>query len=277
MGLEARLRKYFIEDFPRRTISLPLIATTLIFSHDARAENDNKDPEKIEKEKNEFSPDPTEKELREIRSIHNKVFFPKHTYRTTSLPEATFYSGLPALLGSIGWFAHKLRNEKSGQSWEYFKRAWKNPAPKPDNNPGYVNYFFHPLFGAEAYLICRNRGCTVFESFLYSSAASVTWEYLIEPWVGGHPSTQDLAITSTVGSAFGELRHFCTEQLLGMSNRNTFEDFLLIFCDPQDAIYRMFDEDGEIATSTPQYFQQPRLKLPEGFETTQYYTLDLSF
>ncbi|HPD66025.1 MAG TPA: DUF3943 domain-containing protein [Bacteroidia bacterium] len=86
-----------------------------------------------------------------------------------------------------------------------FKEAFTKP-PVFDDDPFWVNYISHPLMGSESYLRGRESGYGWFGSFLFSTAMSLTWEYLMESWTE-RPSINDMLVTSTVGSLIGEVRH----------------------------------------------------------------------
>ncbi|KKM00426.1 hypothetical protein LCGC14_1804590 [marine sediment metagenome] len=106
--------------------------------------------------------------------------------------------------------------------------------PVWDPNPWYINYVGHPYVGSETYLLARNRNCSKFKSFLISTGASVTWEYTLEPLYGARPSIQDLLVTSTIGSLFGELRYW-------LKNK-TNNKVLKIILDPIDALFGGINE-----------------------------------
>jgi hypothetical protein len=84
-------------------------------------------------------------------------------------------------------------------------RAVTSP-PVWDDDEWFTNYIGHPLWGSETYLAVRRDGYSRWESFLFSTAASVVWEVAIEGWAE-QPSIQDLLLTSTVGSLLGEVRY----------------------------------------------------------------------
>lgn len=86
-----------------------------------------------------------------------------------------------------------------------FNRAFSK-GPAPDNDHWFTNYVLHPLMGSESYLRAREGNWGCFGSFLFSSAASILWEFIYESWTE-RPSTQDLLITSTFGSLLGEIRY----------------------------------------------------------------------
>ncbi|MCB1237536.1 MAG: DUF3943 domain-containing protein [Verrucomicrobiae bacterium] len=98
-------------------------------------------------------------------------------------------------------------------SGETFKDGFRS-GPKWDDDEWYWNYIAHPLWGSETYLRARSQNFTFFESFLFSTASSVVWEYGMENWAS-HPSQQDLMFTSTIGSLIGEVRFQILKDLAG--------------------------------------------------------------
>jgi hypothetical protein len=96
--------------------------------------------------------------------------------------------------------------------------------------------------GAEIYLLVRNRDYSPWVGFAYSSAASLTWEYLFEGWVE-HPSAVDLALTSTVGSLFGEAR-YQLRQYLAAKPQSTWRDVGIVVADGIEAFRRWVAPPG---------------------------------
>lgn len=153
-----------------------------------------------------------------------------------SLPEATVVVGLPAVAITAIIFSFEF-NHTPSKSFRNFKHGFKPPIW--DKNPWHVNYIGHPEFGAEAYLLARNRDCSIFASFLYSTAASIIWEYGIESWTGANPSTQDLIVTPIVGSLFGELRYIVKNMLI--DNDDLVSKTFVVILDPMDAYVGLFE------------------------------------
>jgi len=116
-----------------------------------------------------------------------------------------------------------------------FADAWTGP-PVWDTDGIVSNYVLHPIMGAEAYLTVRNRDYGPIESFLFATGVSFGWEYLFEAWVE-QPSTQDLLVTSPIGSLQGELR-FQMRRGIARWSRSAGRDALLILVDPVEAIHR---------------------------------------
>jgi hypothetical protein len=120
-------------------------------------------------------------------------------------------------------------------STDNFVNAWTKP-PVWDTDGVIANYVLHPIMGAEAYLTVRNRDYGPIESFLFATAVSVGWEYLFEAWVE-RPSTQDLLVTSPIGSLQGELR-FQMRRRIARWNPSVGRNALLILVDPVEALHR---------------------------------------
>lgn len=161
----------------------------------------------------------------------------KESKEKLSLPKATVAVGLPALIVTTAIWAPQLTKDK--HLWNNFTRGFKNP-PVWDQNPWYVNYIGHPIFGAEAYLLARNRDYSILTSFLYSTAASVVWEYGIESWHGARPSIQDLTFTSTLGSLLlGEPRYIIKNMLI--NNDDLVSKIFVVILDPTDACLGLFE------------------------------------
>lgn len=120
-------------------------------------------------------------------------------------------------------------------SADHFVDAWTKP-PVWDTDGVIANYVLHPIMGAEAYLTVRNRDYGPLESFLFSTAVSVGWEYLFEAWVE-RPSAQDLLVTSNIGSLQGELR-FQMRRRIARWNPSVGRNALLILVDPVEALHR---------------------------------------
>jgi len=82
-------------------------------------------------------------------------------------------------------------------------------APVMDQDDWQMNYVGHPLAGALYYNAIRSQNATWFHSFLFSTAQSFIWEYIIEG-IAEPPSIQDLIITPVSGTIFGEACHQLT-------------------------------------------------------------------
>jgi len=97
------------------------------------------------------------------------------------------------------------------KTFRHFLDSYKSP-PVWDQDPFFWNWIMHPVGGAYAYLSERNWGESPLRGFVFSTAASVAWEYGFEAPIE-HPSAQDLWITSTTGSVLGELSYRATKRM----------------------------------------------------------------
>ncbi|MEM7672928.1 MAG: DUF3943 domain-containing protein [Verrucomicrobiota bacterium] len=116
-------------------------------------------------------------------------------------------------------------------SWDTFTEGFSR-GPEDDGDGAFWNYLMHPLWGSETYLRARSQNFEWWESFLFSAASSIVWEYGMENFVT-QPSTPDLIITPLAGSVLGELRFRLKRHFLqsGYEHRNTY----LILIDPLQA------------------------------------------
>lgn len=110
-----------------------------------------------------------------------------------------------------GWSAQDRSWEGLQDEWRDFKRHVSNP-PVWDSDHWFFNYVGHPYVGMHTYLMERNHGMSPLRGFLFSTAASVAFEYGIEAWAEP-PSLQDLLTTSPIGSLLGELNYQLTREL----------------------------------------------------------------
>ena len=88
------------------------------------------------------------------------------------------------------------------------RRAWTE-APKWDGDHIGFNYIGHPYTGSFTYNLMRSQASSPMVSWLFSTSQSLIWEFILEA-TEQHPSTQDLLITSNLGSLIGEGSHRIT-------------------------------------------------------------------
>jgi len=105
----------------------------------------------------------------------------------------------------------------------------------------YWDYAVHPWFGAEYYLIARNRGWNIWESMVYSAALSVTFEYLAEN-ILYHPSANDLIVTPLTGAALGELRYYLKRRALARAGSSRWNRVWAVLLDPVDVTISGFPD-----------------------------------
>jgi len=104
-------------------------------------------------------------------------------------------------------------------SVETFRDGWRR-GPEWDDDQWSWNYIGHPLWGSETFLRARAQNFNFAESFAFSTAASVIWEFGMENWTA-NPSTQDLLFTSTAGSLIGEFRYHVLRKVAGKDDRKS--------------------------------------------------------
>ncbi|HEY6504616.1 MAG TPA: DUF3943 domain-containing protein [Chitinophagaceae bacterium] len=117
----------------------------------------------------------------------------------------------------------KWSNDWVQDSWRNIKRAFTT-APVWDKDDWPLNYIGHPIAGSYYYNAVRSQNANWFHSFLFSTAQSFIWEYIIEG-AAEKPSAQDLIITPVAGTMLGEATHQITMNM----RRNGFRFFEKVF------------------------------------------------
>lgn len=117
------------------------------------------------------------------------------------------------------------------------KRAFTT-TPVWDKDDWPLNYIGHPIAGSYYYNALRSQNASRFHSFLFSTAQSFIWEYIIEG-VAEPPSAQDLIITPVVGSLLGEATHMITMSMR-RNGFNLFEKIFTIIFNPMFVINNGF-------------------------------------
>jgi hypothetical protein len=74
------------------------------------------------------------------------------------------------------------------------------------------NFVGHPYVGMQEYLMERNWGASQRRAFLFSTAASLAWEYGFEATLE-RPSMFDMLLTSPSGWVLGEGVHRLTQHM----------------------------------------------------------------
>ncbi|HEU5167928.1 MAG TPA: DUF3943 domain-containing protein, partial [Chitinophagaceae bacterium] len=115
-------------------------------------------------------------------------------------------------------------------AWRHMKRSLSK-LPVWDDDEWQINFIGHPVSGSFYYNSLRSQNAGILHSFLFATAQSFIWEYIIEA-TSEKPSTQDLIITPIVGSILGESIHRLTMSMR-KNGFNFFEKvFVLIFNPP---------------------------------------------
>lgn len=116
--------------------------------------------------------------------------------------------------------------------------AYTEP-PVWDDDDWAINYIGHPYGGAVYYNTVRCQGASFLQSFLFSTALSFQWEYIIEA-VAEPPSTQDLLFTSTTGALLGEAIHITTNHMK-RNGTNIFEKAFILVFNPTSVLFTGFN------------------------------------
>ncbi len=114
-------------------------------------------------------------------------------------------------------------------------------APRWDHDRMEFNFWGHPAWGAETYLLARNQGFNWFVSFLFSTGASVMWEYGFEAFAE-RPSFQDLILTPVIGAAIGEIRFQVRKYFQALHRARPFwlSGVMIVALDPVDSFVGLF-------------------------------------
>ncbi len=124
-----------------------------------------------------------------------------------------------------------------------------------DGDSDIVNYVLHPEMGAEIYLMIRDRDYEPWTAFLFSTATSVSWEYVYEGWVE-RPSSVDLLMTSTTGSLLGELRYQLRQHFIE-EPPSTWRTVGIVLADGIEAFHRWVHHPSDADISDPDSTGEP--------------------
>ena len=161
----------------------------------------NQDPRPLEE------PEPDRQYSVELFHNHNKGLGSK-LRRAEALSLAIQVAGMGVLQAMDVWDSGH-RPFANGR--ENLRQAWTS-APEWDDNHFFYNYLGHPYTGSVTFNLMRSQNASPLASWLFSCSQSLIWEYVLEA-TEEHPSTQDLLITSNVGSLLGEGAHRLTVRM----------------------------------------------------------------
>lgn len=123
-----------------------------------------------------------------------------------------FIGGVEAV-GMIALVAMPKEVTKWEEDWvQSISRNWKRTFTQPpvmDQDEAWINYIGHPVVGSWYYNSVRSQNAKWWQSFLWATAQSFFWEYVIEG-MAEQPSIQDLWTTPVLGMALGEPIHQAT-------------------------------------------------------------------
>src|SRR5688572_26177947 len=114
-------------------------------------------------------------------------------------------------------------------AWRHMKRSLSK-LPVWDDDDWKINFIGHPIAGSHYYNSLRSQDASIFHSFLFATAQSFIWEYIIEA-TAEKPSTQDLIITPIVGSILGESINQLTMNMC-RNGFNFFEKLFVLILNP---------------------------------------------
>lgn len=135
---------------------------------------------------------------------------PEQAYRTLHGRERPQYLRaaveMAALLGAgTAWYW--IDRERQVADWDYpsLKQRFTLEAVRFDNNDFWINFIAHPLDGAAAHALARGNHLSLSESFAFSLATSLAWEYGLE--FREKVSINDIIVTPVTGVVVGEFMH----------------------------------------------------------------------
>jgi hypothetical protein len=134
------------------------------------------------------------------------------------------------------WDKEEIKEEGLTDKWKANVKA----GPIIDEDAFYLNWITHPYAGAVYYMTARSSGFNRLECFCYSTIMSTLfWEYGVEAFAE-IPSWQDLIITPTIGSLFGEGFFYAKKEIFKHDKRILKSKFLgvttLFVLDPFNTI-----------------------------------------
>jgi hypothetical protein len=130
------------------------------------------------------------------------------------------------------WDKEEIMEEGLFNKWKKNVKA----GPVIDSDNFFLNWITHPYAGAVYYMSARSCGFKSYECILYTTFMSTFfWEYGVEAFAEV-PSWQDIIITPTVGSVFGEGFYYAKKEIMKHDKRILKSKFLgvtsLILMDP---------------------------------------------
>ncbi|MGB5384648.1 MAG: DUF3943 domain-containing protein [Lutimonas sp.] len=140
---------------------------------------------------------------------NNLVYDPVRDPKRLLYNTGVFIGGAVVTFGVLWVLPESVTNWDKDQMRKdgIFSRWRENVTAGPvwDNDDFFFNWIAHPWAGAVYYMASRGSGFNPWESFAYSTIMStIFWEFGVEAFAEV-PSWQDILITPTVGSVFGEV------------------------------------------------------------------------
>ena len=139
---------------------------------------------------------------------------------------------------------------------------WSHNVQEPvwDDDKWWINYLWHPYFGATYYIRARERGFGEFGSFCYSALLSALYEFGIEAFFE-HPSYQDLIVTPVGGTLVGKyIFEPIRENIKAKAQLKWYDHAGLILTDPLGAVNSVFERALGIQSDIRVQFHSPPRK-----------------
>ena len=191
--------------------------------------------------------------------------------RYSVLGEDALYFLAPAfaVLGGIYLLPEDVSNwDKDEINWEGGSGKWRKNVTSWhwDSDDDWINYIGHPYFGSSYHIYARHYGYSRLESFLFSFAASASYEIALEAWAE-RVSIQDMIFTPLLGWGLAEmllpLEHTIKQNGNKVFNSSTLGSISLFLIDPfghvvlplKEWTKRIFSDDAEVALSPVFEFQ----------------------
>jgi hypothetical protein len=139
---------------------------------------------------------------------------------------------------------------------------WSENVQNPvwDEDSWWINYIFHPYFGATYYIRARERNFGEFGSFGYSALLSALYEFGIEAFFEP-PSYQDLIVTPVGGYLVGKfVFEPVRENIKAKTQLAWYDHAVLILTDPLGAVNRVVERALGIQSDIRVQFHSPNRK-----------------
>ncbi|HXU79904.1 MAG TPA: DUF3943 domain-containing protein [Polyangia bacterium] len=143
---------------------------------------------------------------------------------------------------SLAWYWRAL--DFNSQDWdlkwdaESWRRKLTFDAVRFDTNAFATNAISHPRTYTLSYVVARSNGLSAFESFLWTLAASVAWEYLGE--FREYPSINDMIMSPISAVATGETL-VQLSSFFARGSDNLFNNIAAAVFSPPQAVHNFLD------------------------------------
>ena len=175
--------------------------------------------------------------------------------------DTAFLIGYQVVLAGILYALPSDISNWSEEEKERGAKNWANNVTKPewDVDSWWINYIFHPYFGAAYYIRARERGLDEVSSFAYSALASALYEFGVEAFFE-KPSIQDLIVTPIAGSLLGAFVFEPIRTRIKLKHELAWYDHVgLVLTDPIGTLNGLFERLFGIKTNIRVTLQPPSL------------------